>query len=130
MSRTRDVLIDLTAAVAGVAASWIVGDAILSIAEGKKPLILEPHKFKEHFKGERTAGGFHLAMSLYDTMHISYHGMKTVTSPGKRSYYAGQGLVSVVKWGYHVAWAYRRHFDSYQRERQVREEARTRGPRA
>jgi len=110
MNAKRRVLVDILAATLGVAASWIVADLVVAIDERRKPLIADLKKFPYHFAhNERMAGVFHFGQSAYDTMHAGYHASKVYRAP---VYHGTQALASVIRFGYHVAWAYVKHYQA------------------
>jgi len=110
VSAKRRILVDILAATLGVAASWIVADLVVAIDERRKPLLLDLKKFPHHFaNNERMAGVFHIGQSEYDTMHAAYHTSKVRKGP---VYHGAQALVSLFRFGYHIAWAYARHYQA------------------
>lgn len=112
----RNTLVDVTAALAGVVASWVVADLVLAVAERRRPLVAEPRRVGRHFTGnERLAGVYHLGQGGYDALHICYHAVysrrKTPTT------HLMQAAFSCARLAYHIVHAYAVHRAAYEMER-------------
>lgn len=108
----RRAAVDLVAAAAGLAASWIVADLIVAAHERRRPLIADLKNLPKHLtQSERMAGVFHIGQGYQDGMAGAYHINKVVMTRSKM-FYGMQAAFCGVRIIYHVVAYCLHHRDS------------------